>query len=153
MKTLSVKSLGLGEIKQRNTNRGNVSDYSIFLKEQEKLNSKYGNKITYVDGIKFASKKEANHYSELKIRVKANEIFNLKRQVPFVLLDEFKSYYPHSRKIPCIRYIADFTYDEQLADGSVRHVVCDVKGMRTAVYTLKKKMFLQRYPELCFLEV
>ena len=47
-------------------------------------------------------------------------------------------------------YIADFAYTEKKTG---KEVVEDVKGFRTDVYKLKKKMFLFKYPELDFREI
>lgn len=47
------------------------------------------------------------------------------------------------------KHIADFTYIES-ATGKI--IVEDVKGYRTDVYKLKRKLFKWRYPEYEFLE-
>ena len=53
-----------------------------------KLNpsAKYGNHKMEIDGIEFASRKEANRYAELKILEQAGEIKDLKLQEKFVLI-------------------------------------------------------------------
>ena len=86
-----------------------------------------------LDGKKFDSRKEANRYCELKILQRAGKISDLKLQVPFVLIDK-------SDKGRAIRYIADFVYIEQ---GHT--VVEDVKGVKTDVYKLKKRLMAERY--------
>lgn len=48
-----------------------------------------------------------------------------------------------------IKYIADFLV--KYSDG--REEVVDVKGMRTDVYKLKKKLLLHQYPEIDFKEI
>ncbi len=103
----------------------------------EKKKSKYkANKIE-VDGIKFDSEKEAKRYTELKMLEKAGIITELQLQVPFVLQDAFEV---NGEKIKAIKYIADFTYWE-----NNELVIEDVKGMKTPVYSMKKKMFMYRY--------
>ena len=77
---------------------------------------------TEVDGIKFASKKEAKYYSDLRLRQAAGEVFFFLRQVPF--------HFPGN-----VRYVCDF--QEFLATGEVRFV--DVKGYKTDMYKLKVK--------------
>ena len=77
---------------------------------------------TEVDGIKFASKKEAAYYSDLRLRQAAGLVYFFLRQVPFHLPGN-------------IRYVVDFA--EFLADGQVRFV--DVKGYKTDMYKLKVK--------------
>ncbi len=83
---------------------------------------KFNAKPTELDGIKFASKKEAKYYHELKLRQAAGEVLFFLRQVPFHLPGN-------------VRYVCDFA--EFLADGQVRFV--DVKGYKTDMYKLKVK--------------
>jgi hypothetical protein len=94
--------------------------------------SKYGAQAVVIDGIRFASKREAKRYAELKLLAKAGEIRNLQLQV----------------KIPfqvggnnIFIYIADFTYNNRTG----QLVVEDVKGARTPVYRLKKKLIEAYY--------
>ena len=85
---------------------------------------KFRNKPTEVDGIRFASKKEANRYCELKLLEKAGKIWSLELQPRFQLI--------HAGELICT-YVADFRYNP----GGV---VEDVKGVRTAAYQIKKKL-------------
>ena len=94
---------------------------------------KYRNKKTSVDGIRFDSKREANRYMELKLLERAGIIKGLKRQVPYILIDK-------SRYGRAIKYVADFVYYE---DDKL--VVEDVKGVRTPVYKLKKRLMAEVY--------
>jgi len=92
--------------------------------------SKYNAVKTTVDGIQFDSKREAARYQELRLLEKAQEISDLKTQVPFLLI-------PKCGKNRAIYYYADFTYfDSRTGDD----VVEDCKGCRTEVYRLKKKL-------------
>lgn len=93
--------------------------------------NKYHAKKTTIDGITFASKKEANRYVELKLMEKAKAIQDLRIQVAFPLIPKTK----YGREI---RYIADFTYYE---NGKL--VVEDTKGFRTDVYKLKKRLMAE----------
>jgi dsDNA-binding SOS-regulon protein len=88
---------------------------------------KYGNKKTVVDGITFDSKKEAARYVELKMLQQAGEIQDLLLQPSFELRVD-------GGKVVG-RYFADFKYRQ----GN-RVIVEDVKGVRTDVYRLKKKI-------------
>ena len=87
---------------------------------------KFRNKKTVIDGITFDSKKEATRYGQLKLLQQCGQIDNLKMQVPFVIEIGGKK---------ICTYKADFTYIEKS-----RYVVEDVKGMKTPVYNLKKKL-------------
>ena len=63
-----------------------------------------------------------------------------------IIHDSFKR---NGKTVRAIKYIADFQYIE---DGNI--IVEDVKGMKTSVYQMKKKMFLKKYgEELIFREV
>ena len=104
---------------------------------QQKGKSKYGAKKTEVDGIKFDSQKEANHYLELKLLERQGIIKDLRRQVRFELQPSYKK---NGKTIKAISYVADFTYNQ---DNKL--IVEDTKGFRTEVYKLKKKLFEHKY--------
>ena len=95
---------------------------------------KYKAKKTVVDGITFDSKKEACRYQELKLMEKAGQITDLKLQPKFQLQAKYRN--GAGKAIREVSYIADFQYKQ---DGKV--IVEDVKGVKTEVYKLKKKMF------------
>lgn len=92
-----------------------------------KSKSKYGNKKTFVGDKKFDSIKESKRYLILKDMEDKGEISNLKLQHKFIIEID-------GNKI--CTYIADFTYFDQ----KQIYIVEDVKGMKTAVYNLKKKL-------------
>lgn len=99
-----------------------------------KSSSKYkNNKITY-RGETFDSKKEFEYYLILKDREKRGEITDLKRQVPIEIQPAFVD--RQGNKIREITYKADFYY----YDIKGRDHVVDVKGYKTEVYKLKKKL-------------
>ena len=102
--------------------------------------SKYNARKTVIDNIKFDSKKEANRYCELKLLLKAREISHLELQPKFELAEGFRY---QGKKYQAINYIADFKYIEK--DGV--EVVEDVKGFKTDVYNIKKKLFLLKHGE------
>lgn len=93
---------------------------------------KYGAVPTIVDGIRFASKREAKRYGELKILAQSREIFELRMQWKFPL------HTIDNKKVSS--YIADFVY---LENGKL--VVEDVKGVRTPLYRLKRKWLKAEY--------
>ena len=99
--------------------------------------NKYNAKKTTVNGIKFDSKAEATRYKILKKREAAGEITGLTLQPRFTLQEKF-SY--DGKTIRKIEYIADFEYSK-----NGEQIVEDVKGVKTDVYKLKKKMFLLKY--------
>lgn len=103
--------------------------------------SKYNSRKTIIDGITFDSKKEAKRYVELKKKQEEGEITDLRLQVPFELVPSFTVEIDgKKRKRRNIRYIADFVYYE-----NNQKVVEDVKGRKTDIYKLKKKLFEYKY--------
>jgi len=83
------------------------------------------------DGIVFDSKKEMKRYCELKFMEAAGAISSLKLQPKYRIVMNL---------CDCGCYIADFSYVE---DG--KFIVEDVKGVKTPVYKLKKKLVEASY--------
>jgi hypothetical protein len=108
---------------------------------------KYRNIKKVVNGIEFDSIKEANRYQELLLLQKAGKIMHLKLQPEFILQDSFRANRITHR---AIKYIADFQYTITESDC---FVVEDVKGCKTEVYRIKKKLLLFKFPEIDFREV
>lgn len=101
--------------------------------EIESAPSKYRSVRTEVDGIVFASRKEAARYDELKQMERGGQIKNLEMQVPFVFIH-------NGVRICC--YYADFRYQMPMGEW----VVEDVKGgKRTKEYAIKRKMMRAFY--------
>lgn len=101
--------------------------------------NKYGaKKTTLSNGEKFDSRKEAHRYCELRILEKAKRIKDLRRQVKYVLIPAQRDKTGKLLEYECA-YWADFVYYD-FALG--REVVEDVKGCRTDVYKIKKKLML-----------
>jgi hypothetical protein len=94
---------------------------------------KYGNTPVTVDGRRFASKKEARRYGELKALQAAGRIINLRCQPRYKIV-------VHGQLV--CTYVADFDYCE-VVGGRLAAVVEDVKSPATArkeVYRLKKRL-------------
>lgn len=114
---------------------------------------KYRAKPTVVDGIRFASMKEARRFQELKLLEKAGEIRDLKLQPSFVLMAPvYKDGSALSdvnqgifeRVSPIGQYRADFSYEARFR--SIWHpVVEDAKGFRTQLYIWKKRHVERQY--------
>ena len=100
--------------------------------------NKYHNKKVYYDGIKFDSQKEKSWYIKYKLMEQLGEIKHLKMQVPFTLIETFKLQDKTYRKTI---YKADFTF----IDKQGKYHVIDVKGIKTDVYKLKKKLMAWKY--------
>ena len=110
--------------------------------------NKYNARKVKVDGIVFASQKEADRWRELKLLERAGKITDLRRQVPFLLIptqrefcneiDEKKRRFKKGKVIErkC-SYYADFVY---MQNG--KQIVEDAKGKRTDEYVIKRKLML-----------
>ena len=90
--------------------------------------SKYKNITAYVDGIRFASLKEANRYGELKLLQAAGEIAELELQPHYPLV---------VNEVLICSYRGDFRY--RVVDSGAL-VIEDSKGMKTPAYRLKAKL-------------
>ncbi len=101
-------------------------------------NNKYSNEKTIVNGIRFDSQAEANYYCQLKILKRSNQIKDFKLQPKYLLQPSFKL---DNKTIRAIHYIADFEIEHN--DSSIE--IIDVKGYKTEVYRLKKKLFEYKY--------
>jgi hypothetical protein len=104
---------------------------------------KYKNEPTVVDGISFASKKEAQRYSELRLLEKAGAISELELQPRFPLT----VFSADGRPAKIATYVADFRYYEHTNRGK-SVIVEDTKGMPTPVFKLKRKLFELIYQPL-----
>ena len=108
--------------------------------------NKYSNKKTVIDNVTFDSKAEARRYGALKLLLRAKQIKNLTLQPRFILQCAFTDGMGEKHRM--IEYVADFQYQEK-----GKTIVEDVKGMKTEVYKLKKKLFLYSNQDLIFREV
>ena len=118
-----------------------LEDLPLALQEQAKAKlNKYHAKKTEVDGIKFDSKKESDRYATLMLLEKAGAIKDLVLQPRFLLQEKFRC---NSKTIRKIEYVADFQYK---CKGKL--IIEDVKGQKTQVYMLKKKLFMYKYKDL-----
>lgn len=101
--------------------------------------NKYHAKKTSIDGIVFDSKKEAEYYSLLRVQERLGKISGLKLQQKYQVIKPAVDH--NGKKLPAIYYIADFVY----WDNEAKLHVVDVKGFKTPVYKLKKRLMLELY--------
>ena len=104
-----------------------IEEYREYQKKGNKR-SKYGAIKTNIDGHTFDSKKEAEFYCNLKLRLQAKEIKGFCLQPVFILAEGLK-------------YKADFIVFNN--DGTTD--VIDIKGFKTKEYITKKKVFEDKY--------
>lgn len=93
------------------------------------IRHKFRAKPQELDGIKFASKKEAKRYQELKILQSSGEVLFFLRQTPFHLTGG-------------VKYLSDFLVFWN--NGTV--TIEDVKGLKTPMYNTKRKQVEATYP-------
>lgn len=108
--------------------------------------SKYGARKVKADGHTFDSAAEYRRYLMLRDDERRGKISRLQVHPRFELWQPFTDRW--GRKHAAICYEADFRFTT-----AGRDTVEDVKGVKTAVYQLKKKLFLALYKELDFHEV
>lgn len=106
---------------------------------------KYGNQKITIAGRTFDSKAEAERFCQLRLLERAGVIRGLECQKVFELIPSYKK---NGKTVRAVKYLADFVYRE-----NNKIIVEDVKGCRTDVYKLKKKLFEWRYPDLEIKEV
>lgn len=94
---------------------------------------KYHNRHVMQDGHLFQSAKEAARYSELKLLLQAGKIADLILQPCYPL---------RVNGVLVARYYADFQY---MDTETGKMVLEDVKGVRTQVYLLKRKLVKALY--------
>ena len=99
---------------------------------------KYGNTPVVLDGFKFSSKAEAKRYGELKLLERGGEIAGLRLHTSYPLVAT--SPWLRGKGMNVGSYVDDFSYELQ-----GERVVEDVKGCKTAVYRLKKKLVKALY--------
>lgn len=92
--------------------------------------NKFRAKPTEINGIRFASKKESQRYSQLLAMQAGGLIRDLELQ---------KKYELSVNGVLVCSYVSDFEYWDVAQDV---HVTEDVKGFKTRVYKLKKKLML-----------
>jgi hypothetical protein len=109
---------------------------------------KFNNTRTVIDNITFDSKLESNRYLYLKNLEHQNLISGLVLQPPFLLQDKFTDNQGVNHR--AINYIADFQYFDEVVQEVI---VEDTKGMITDVFKIKKKLLLNKYPHLNFIEI
>lgn len=95
--------------------------------------SKYGNIRTEVDGIKFASKREAVRYSQLKLLERGEALKGLRLQPRYPLT---------VNGLLVCTYVGDFEYFDR-ATGRI--VTEDSKGVKTKDFIIKAKLFHALY--------
>lgn len=100
--------------------------------------SKYNNRILERDGMKWDSVAEYERYVVLRDKAAQGDISDLAIKPTYELHEAYKL--PGCKRQPAITYTPDFEY---VQDGVL--VTEDVKGVETAVFKLKRKLFESRY--------
>lgn len=108
--------------------------------------SKYHSRKAIIDNITFDSQAEARYYRQLKMLKMSGEVIDFELQPTYILQEGYKR---GKRKVQPITYKADFLVIYR--DG--RQEIVDVKGAKTEVYKIKKKLFEYKYPDLEITEV
>lgn len=141
------------EIKRQNVNRAARAAVELVQsaqkakeKPKKKSERKFHNRPTERimpngDVRTFDSAREASRYDELMLMLRAGEIREMKVQPQFTLKESFIT--PEGDLSRKVVYIADFSYEARVKDGTWRFVVEDVKSERTRKnkdYRIKVKL-------------
>ena len=105
----------------------------VAMQEGQKRGNKYGAKPVVIDGIRFDSTAEGNRYAELKLMEEHGAIRGLVLQPRYNL-------YVNEQKVG--DYVGDFYYWDNERNVPVLE---DVKGVKTPVYRLKKRIMKAQY--------
>ena len=112
----------------------------------QEARSKYHARKTTVDGVTFASGREAARFGELQLLIRAGAIRNLRLQPEYPLyagsdlpLD------PRRDPLKIGVYRADFAYEEQQPDGTWAAITEDSKGFKTPLYLWKRRHVQAQY--------
>jgi hypothetical protein len=104
--------------------------------KQQQWRSKYrAQPVVDPEYGRFDSKREYQRFHLLRMREKAREIRNLKRQVPYAL---------NVNGVQVGKIVMDFTYDEAINQPQAigwRHIDEDCKGFQTPLSKLQHKLF------------
>ena len=100
---------------------------------------KYGNVKSVLDGITFDSNAERDRYLELRNLARTGVIYALEVHPRYQLEPGFRD--PRGKKWPAVHYSPDFHY---VIGGQM--IAEDVKGVETAVFRLKWRIAVARYP-------
>ena len=129
-------------VKTQLRREGRLGEFGLGGSGESGKKSKYGNRVTYVNEVKFDSAREAERYQVLMIRLGAGEIEKLKLQPEFTITESYRM--PDGRLVKAQRYRADFSY---IVKDTGELVVEDVKteGTKTRVFINKAKMIYEKY--------
>lgn len=108
--------------------------------------TKYYNRKVIADGYTFDSRAEYARYQELKLLEYAGEITALTVHPRYTLDNGFTA--ADGTRFRPLTYAPDFTYT---CNGVT--VAEDVKGVRTEVYKIKKRLFMKTFPHIKFVEL
>lgn len=107
------------------------------------MRNKYGAKKVQLDGYTFDSQLEAQRWQQLQILLTAGAIRELSEpHKEYTIVDKTLVRGKWER---AVKHEVDFDYVETTTH---QHVVEDVKGYATAVWKLKRRLFVERYPHI-----
>ena len=125
--------------------------------------SKYKAVKTTIDGITFDSKKEAKRYTELKVLERAGHITHLELQPEYeivingVKICKYKAdfrYFTVRQENNALSYNSKGEWQTPTMTGDKEgQIVEDVKGFKTPIYRLKKRLVEASYPGTLIKEV
>ena len=125
--------------------------------------SKYKAVKTTIDGITFDSKREAKRYTELKVLEKSGHITHLELQPEYQItingakICKYKAdfrYFTVRQENNALSYNSKGEWQTPTMTGDKEgQIVEDVKGFKTPIYRLKKRLVEASYPGTLIKEV
>ena len=106
--------------------------------------NKYYAEMAVIGDKKFHSRKEARRYQELALMQRAGRIYDLQRQVRYLLIPAQYDDEGNCLEYSC-NYVADFVYKKPGRDLVVEDVKGYRKGQAYALFAVKRKLMLERY--------
>lgn len=87
---------------------------------------------------------ECRRFCELQLLQRAGEIMDLEEKVTYELLPATRLF---GRKVPALKYEADFRYWRRCADdkANFEQVVEDFKGMQTPAFRIKARLMQEQH--------
>ena len=106
--------------------------------------TKYNNTPVTINGIRFASKREAARYRELVLLEQAGQIRSLRCHPRYEIIPAFER---QGEKHRAAFYTADFEYHDCVTGEYVAEDIKGGKATQTTAFNLRAKLFRLRYPD------
>ncbi len=123
---------------------GTQAEIDQAIRTLNRPRSKYGAQPEMVDNVRFDSRREAARYGDLKLLLRAKKIADLELQPAFPLDAPVIS--QATGEVLGLCRVGEYRADFRYRDLVTREVIVeDAKGVRTAMYSWKKRHVQMQY--------